>query len=239
MKISYKGYNVVVTGASRGIGKSIADTYFKLGANVIGTSVTKEISKKNYRLIKANFLNQDDLNYFIEELKKINSIDILINNAGINRINNIPNVSDEDIHDLFEVNLISSIKISREVSKKMIKRKYGKILNISSIFGVVSKNKRSIYSTTKFALNGFTKGLSLDLAKNNIQVNSICPGVVETELTQKILGNIGMKKIKNEIPLGRLAKVKEISNLVIFLTSEYCNYITGQNIIIDGGYTAK
>ena len=121
----------------------------------------------------------------------------------------------------------------------MIKRKYGKILNISSIFGVVSKNKRSIYSTTKFALNGFTKGLSLDLAKNNIQVNSICPGVVETELTKKILGNTGMKKIRSEIPLGRLAKVKEISNLVIFLTSEYCNYITGQNIIIDGGYTAK
>ena len=123
--------------------------------------------------------------------------------------------------------------------KLKIKRKYGKILNISSIFGVVSKNKRSIYSTTKFALNGFTKGLSLDLAKNNIQVNSICPGVVETELTKKILGNIGMKKIRSEIPLGRLAKVKEISNLVIFLTSEYCNYITGQNIIIDGGYTAK
>jgi NAD(P)-dependent dehydrogenase (short-subunit alcohol dehydrogenase family) len=239
MKISYKGYNVVVTGASRGIGKSIADAYFKLGANVIGTSATKEISRKNYRIIKANFLNQNDLNYFIQELKKIKSVDILINNAGINRINNISNVSDEDIHDLLEVNLISSIKISREVSNKMIKRKYGKILNISSIFGVVSKNKRSIYSTTKFALNGFTKGLSLDLAKNNIQVNSICPGVVETELTKKILGNIGMKKIRSEIPLGRLAKVKEISNLVIFLTSEYCNYITGQNIIIDGGYTAK
>jgi 3-oxoacyl-[acyl-carrier protein] reductase len=239
MKISYKGYNVVVTGASRGIGKSIADAYFKLGANVIGTSATKEISRKNYRIIKSNFLNQNDLNYFIQELKKIKSVDILINNAGINRINNISNVSDEDIHDLLEVNLISSIKISREVSKKMIKRRYGKIINISSIFGVVSKNKRSIYSTTKFALNGFTKGLSLDLGKNNIQVNSICPGVVETELTKKILGNIGMKKIRSEIPLGRLAKVKEISNLVIFLTSEYCNYITGQNIIIDGGYTAK
>jgi 3-oxoacyl-[acyl-carrier protein] reductase len=171
MKISYKGYNVVVTGASRGIGKSIADAYFKLGANVIGTSATKEISRKNYRIIKANFLNHNDLNYFIQELKKIKSVDILINNAGINRINNISNVSDEDIHDLLEVNLISSIKISREVSKKMIKRKYGKILNISSIFGVVSKNKRSIYSTTKFDLNGFTKGLSLDLAKNNLSAN--------------------------------------------------------------------
>lgn len=239
MKINYKGYNVVITGASRGIGKSLANTYFKLGANVIGTSTSKEIKKKNFTLIKVNFLKKDDLNNFICKLNKINRIDILINNAGVNKINDFSSVTDSDIHDLLKINLISLLKITRAVTKKMIKMKYGKILNISSIFGIVSKNKRSIYSTTKFAVNGFTKGLSLDLAKSNIQVNSICPGVVETEMTKRILGNSGIKRIIKDIPLGRLAKVEEVSNLAIYLTSEYCNYITGQNIIIDGGYTVR
>lgn len=239
MKINYTGYNVLVTGASKGIGKSIVEAYLKLGANVIGTSATKKSQKKKFKLIKVNFLIKKDVNNFFQELKKISSIDILINNVGTNKIDNISNVTDEDIDNLIQINLISSLKISREVSKKMIKYKHGKIVNISSIFGVVSKEKRSIYSATKFALNGFTKGLSLDLAKNNIQVNSICPGFVETQLTKKILGSEGIKKIKKEIPLGRLAKMSEISNFVVFLTSKYCNYVTGQNIVIDGGYTSK
>ena len=121
----------------------------------------------------------------------------------------------------------------------MISKKKGKILNISSIFGVVSKEKRSVYSATKSGLIGFTKSISLDLAKYNIQVNSISPGFVATDLTKNILGVKGMKKIKKDIPLKRFATKEEISNLAIFLSSNYSNYITGQNIIIDGGYTSQ
>ena len=121
----------------------------------------------------------------------------------------------------------------------MISKKRGKILNISSIFGVVSKEKRSIYSATKSGLNGFTKSISLDLARYNIQVNSISPGFVATDLTKKILGTSGIRKIKKHIPLKRLANKEEIADLAIFLSSNHSNYITGQNIIIDGGYTSQ
>ena len=144
----------------------------------------------------------------------------------------------KNISSLIDVNLVSAIKISSFVSKKMKSKRKGKIINISSIFGVISKKKRSIYSATKFGLIGFTKSIALDLAQHNIQVNSISPGFVETDLTKKILGKLEIEKIKKEIPLQRLAKPEEISNLVIFLSSIYSNYITGQNIIIDGGYVS-
>ena len=123
--------------------------------------------------------------------------------------------------------------------KKTHKNSELRLLLTSSIFGVVSKEKRSVYSATKSGLNGFTKSISLDLAKYNIQVNSISPGFVATDLTKNILGVKGMKKIKKDIPLKRFATKEEISNLAIFLSSNYSNYITGQNIIIDGGYTSQ
>ena len=237
MKISYTGYNVLVTGASNGIGKTIAEAYLRLGANVIGTSATKKSQKKKFKLIKVNFLIENEVNNFFQELKKISSIDILINNVGTNKINNISNVTDEDINDLIQVNLISSLKISREVSKKMIKYKYGKIVNISSIFGVVSKEKRSIYSATKFGLHGLTVGSSNDLARYNILVNTLSPGFVMTDLTRKNLSEIERTQLADQVPIKRLAEVQDISNVAIFLLSDLNRYMTGQNIIVDGGFT--
>ncbi len=121
----------------------------------------------------------------------------------------------------------------------MIKKKEGKIINISSIFGSVSKSQRSSYSSSKFGLIGLTKSSSLDLAKYNIMVNSVSPGFIKTKLTKKILKEKGIKKISKIIPMNRLGNVKEISNLVNFLSSKYNTYITGQNIIIDGGFTSE
>ena len=239
MKIDFKNSNVIITGATRGIGKAIADKFVKLGANIIGTSTKKNFKKKKIKIYKVNFLKQDEVSEFLNVIRKLNKIDILINNVGINKIDFIQNLKNQNIDNLININLITAIKISSLVSKKMISKRKGKILNISSIFGVIGKEKRSIYSATKSGLNGFTKSVSLDLAKYNIQVNSISPGFVATDLTKKILGTKGIKKIKKNIPLKRLASKEEISNLAIFLSSNYSNYITGQNIIIDGGYTSQ
>ena len=113
------------------------------------------------------------------------------------------------------------------------------MLWISSIFGVVSKSGRSLYSSTKFGLIGLTKSSALDLAKNNILVNSVSPGVIKTKLTTSVLNRQQLMKIKKEIPLNRFGDVQDVSNLVCFLCSELNNYITGQNFIVDGGYTSK
>jgi 3-oxoacyl-[acyl-carrier protein] reductase len=137
------------------------------------------------------------------------------------------------------VNLIAPILITKEVSRIMVRKNKGKIINISSIFGKVSKKKRSVYASTKHAINGLTKTLALDLASSNILVNSVSPGVIETQLTKKVLGRSGINKMKKEIPLKKLGKTEDVANLILFLTSEYNSYITGQNYIIDGGYVVK
>ena len=121
----------------------------------------------------------------------------------------------------------------------MISKKGGRIVNISSIFGVVSKEKRSMYSTSKSALLGLTRSSALDLAKYNILVNAVSPGFVDTPLTRGILGKTGIQKIIKEIPIGKMAKPQDISSLIIFLSSNYNSYITGQNFIIDGGATCR
>ena len=120
----------------------------------------------------------------------------------------------------------------------MIKNKYGRIINISSIFGEISKSKRAAYSASKFGLIGFTKAVALDLAKNNILVNSVSPGFVETDLTRDILGKNEIKNIVKQIPIGRLASTREVSDLILFLASDYNTYLTAQNITIDGGFTS-
>ena len=129
--------------------------------------------------------------------------------------------------------------LTKFISKKMIKKRNGKILNISSIFGVVGKSKRSSYSSSKWGLIGLTKSTALDLAKYNILVNSISPGVIQSDLTTKILGKKGIQEIQKLIPMQRLSKMNEIVNLIAFVVSDYNTYITGQNITIDGGYTSE
>ena len=135
------------------------------------------------------------------------------------------------------MNLIAPILITKEVSRIMVRKNKGKIINISSIFGKVSKEKRSVYASTKHAINGLTKTLALDLASQYL-VNSVSSGVIQTQLT-KVLGRSGINKMKKEIPLKKLGKTEDVANLILFLTSEYNSYITGQNYIIDGIYVVK
>lgn len=226
---------VLVTGGTRGIGKSIFELFKKNGHDVYitGTSLPEIPNEKYYQV---DFSNSESFEKFIFEISS-KKFDILINNVGTNIIKNQSDVSIVEWSKMIDVNLKSIYFISQSILKNMPSG--GKIINISSIFGVVSKELRSLYSTTKFGINGLTKSLSLEYAHKNILINSISPGFTNTELTSKSLTEEQSSELKKQVPLNRFAEPNEIAELVFFLSSEKNSYITGQNIIIDGGFTIK
>jgi 3-oxoacyl-[acyl-carrier protein] reductase len=247
MKIDFRGQTALVTGATKGIGKQIADDLTALGAQVIMTGRNAEqIALLNREAEKAgkdlrhymavDFSDLDSTQGFLEEIGSMKKIDICINNAGINRINFIDETLIGDWHDITTVNLEAPFLITRTVSKIMKANGFGRIVNIASIFGVIGKAKRSIYSISKFGLRGLTVSSAIDLAPFNILVNTVSPGFVLTELTQRILSKKEMEKLAKQVPIGRFAQPEEISKAVLFLVSRHNTYITGQNLVIDGGF---
>ena len=242
--LSYK--TVIVTGGTRGIGAAIVKLFHDYNAEVIATGTNiKELDrlnqessggKINYEYL--DFTSNKSIQSFLSFLNKKDSIDVLVNNAGVNRIDSISDIEDNDWDWINSVNLRGPFILTKTVSKIMQDQGHGRIVNIGSVFGMVSKAKRATYSTTKWGLIGFTKAVALDLAPHNILVNAVSPGFVDTELTKKILGEKGIKQIVDTIPQKRLANVEEIAKTVIFLCSEHNTYITGQNITVDGGFTS-
>lgn len=238
MITSFKGKKILVTGYSSGIGNCLIKKYLSLGAKVYSTSTKLEFKKKNLIVLKCNFLNQHSQDIFFKKIENI-TFDVVVNNAGINIIDEIYNIKDQDIEKIIRINLTIPAQIIKLTSRRMIKRRKGKIINISSIFGSISKSKRASYSSSKSGLIGLTKASALDLAKYNILVNSVSPGFIDTKLTRKVLGKNLMKKMKNQIPLKKIAKPDEIIPYIIFLSSDNNNYITGQNCVIDGGFVVQ
>jgi 3-oxoacyl-[acyl-carrier protein] reductase len=247
MKIDFRGQTVLVTGATRGMGKQFADDFARLGANLILTGTDKDKIETLNRQAKhdqqssrkyyaVDFTNAASTDAFIESIEAYPKIDVCINNAGINRINFIDETLPGDWKDILSVNLEAPFKITRVVSRIMKKNLYGRIINIASIFGIISKAKRSIYTTTKYGLRGLTTTTAIELAPYNILVNSVSPGFVLTELTKRILSEKEMKNLALQVPIGRFAEPGEISRVVLFLASSLNTYLTGQNIIIDGGF---
>lgn len=247
MKFDFHGQVALITGATRGIGRQIAEDFLSLGAKVIITGTTDksadeliaslpEDQRRNVDYYSVDFLDVHSMENFFKAFNIYQEIHILVNNAGINRINFIDETRIEDWNDIIDVNLKAPFEIMRKISKIMKKNRYGRIVNISSIFGVISKEKRSIYSASKFGLRGLTVAISNELAQYNIMVNTVSPGFVLTDLTRSILSQKEMAELAEQVPAKRLADPKEVSRVILFMASRLNTYITGQNIIVDGGF---
>lgn len=220
-----KKLNVLLTGSSRGIGKAIKETLTATDLYEVAAPTRAVLDLRSDKSIDDYFSCVNTTHF-----------DILINNAGINILETVDQLDRVSMDQMIKVNLTSPLQLISKVAIGMKGKKMGRIINISSIWGISSKEKRTLYSMTKFGINGITKALSKELGPYNILINSICPGYVNTEMTQQNVPPLTQKDIEKSIPLRRFAEPIEIAKLVEFLISPNNTYITGQNIIIDGGF---
>ncbi len=236
----------LVTGASRGIGREIAMTLAKEGASVIiNYNGSRERAEEVKNSIESEggkaFLYPCDVSDFQsceamakDIVKTHGRLDILVNNAGITRDNLIMKMKEEDFDAVLNVNLKGTFNTIRHFSRQMLKQKSGKIINISSVSGILGNAGQANYAASKAGVIGLTKTMARELCSRGITVNAVAPGFVETEMTEVLSENIKEAACK-QIPLGRFGKPSEIAAMVAFLASEKADYITGQVISVDGG----
>ncbi|HZK57803.1 MAG TPA: 3-oxoacyl-[acyl-carrier-protein] reductase [Clostridia bacterium] len=241
-----KGKTVLVTGGSRGIGKAVALAFAKEGANVIinyisdeegATDVIKEIKDFNVEglAVRANVSKIEEVNRMIGEIEEnFGGIDILVNNAGITKDGLFIGMKEEDWDRVIEINLKGVFLCTKAVIRKMIKQKHGRIINISSVVGVIGNPGQVNYCASKAGVIGFTKSLAREVASRNITVNAIAPGFIETDMTEVLPQDI-KEGIVGTIPMKRYGKPEDVANTIVFLGSGKAGYITGQIIHVDGG----
>ncbi len=221
-----KGKTALITGASRGIGNAIARLFLEQGARLL--TPTRQELDLSYN---------DSVDRYCTQLDR--QVDIIVNNAGINVLAAADEFTDIELAEMLQVNLVAPMRLVRSLSPGMAQRGYGRIVNISSIWSGVSKPRRFLYSTTKAGVNGMTRALAVELALSGVLVNAVAPGFVNTELTKQNNSEEAISQILASIPVGRLAEPKEIAEVVAFLSSQRNNYITGQTIFVDGGFTCQ
>jgi len=237
----------LITGASGGIGSEIARTLAEKNNNLILIynsskkeieSLKKELNIKcNVAVFKCNLSCEEEVELMVKNaIKKFGKIDFLVNCAGVSQFKQIQDINIDDFNFILNNNLLSNVLVTKHVSKNMIYNKCGKIVNISSIWGVVGASTESLYSASKGAINTLTLSLAKELGPSGITVNAICPGLIETKMNSN-LSKEEINEIINCTPLNKIGKPKDVANLVKFLLSDKANFITGQIITIDGGLT--
>ena len=234
---------ILVTGANRGIGLNIIQRLNNDGYTVIGTSrtddganiISQEINSNGGKGLKMDVTNQDSINSAIKNIQdEHGALYGLVNNAGITNDNLLMRMTEEQWLSVIETNLTSIYRVTKSIVKDMMKAREGRIVNIGSIVGMMGNAGQSNYSASKSGLLGFTKSLARELSSRNINVNSISPGFIDTDMT-KALSDDQIDNLSKNIPLGRIAESSEVSSVVSFLLSDDSSYITGENINVNGG----
>ena len=237
---------VLVTGGSRGIGKEIALKFAKQGYDVIINYVsdktdTEELKKEleanggKALIVKADVTNPEQIENLVKTaIETFGKIDVLVNNAGITKDNLLMRMSEEEFDKVIEVNLKGTFLMTKAVTKYMMKKRQGSIINLSSVVGVTGNAGQCNYAASKAGIIGFTKSVAKELASRNIRANAIAPGFITTDMTDVLSDEI-KETIQEQIPLKRMGNAKEVAELAYFLGSEQSSYITGQIIHVDGG----
>ena len=239
--MNLKNKNILITGATGGIGNSLVEKFYNYGSSIVATGTNEEklnnLKKKypNILIEKFKLEEHDKMENFIETItKKLDGLDVLVNNAGITLDNLSIRLTEDHWKKVLDINLTSTFLMCKYAIKKMLKNKYGKIINITSIVGHTGNLGQANYAASKAGIIGFSKSLAIEYAKKNININCVSPGFIKTEMTDKI--NEEFKKILiSKIPSGYLGTGEDISNCVAFLASDMSRYINGETIHVNGG----
>ena len=239
--MNFKNKKILVTGATGGIGDSLVKKFLSLDASVFGTGTNNEkleVLKKNYPKIetaKFDISEHEKIDEFIENVfLKLGGLDILINNAGITKDNLSLRMKNDEWQKIIDINLSSTFYLCKSAIKKMLKNKFGRIVNITSIVGHTGNIGQANYSASKAGVVAMSKSLAIEYAKKNISVNCVSPGFIQTKMTEKISEEM-KNTLLSRIPMNKLGTADDVSNTVAFLCSESSSYITGETIHVNGG----
>ncbi len=239
--INFKNKKILITGASGGIGQALVKKFISLGGNVVGSGSRSEkldALKKNFPDIKIKKLDLSEhsrIEEFIEDVSlELGGLDILINNAGTNVDNLSLRMKDEEWKKVIDINLTSTFLLSKHAIKKMLKNKFGRVVNITSVVGHTGNLGQSNYAASKSGIIGMSKSLAIEYAKKNITINCVSPGFIVSDMTMNIAEKVKLY-LTSRIPMGKLGTGEDVSNCVAFLSSEQASYVTGETIHVNGG----